>query len=39
MNQVIKEVDGFVPFLDIQFCFASHGKLQMALYVKPTVIS
>ena len=32
----IKDVDMFVPFLDIQFCFDSSGKLQTDLYVKPT---
>ena len=32
----IKDVGGFIPFLDIQFCFDTSGQLQTDLYVKPT---
>ena len=32
----IKEVDNFISFLDIQFCFDRNGNLQTDLYVKPT---
>ena len=34
---MIKEVNEFVPFLDIQFCFDIEANLQNDLYVKPTV--
>ena len=37
-ESVIKEVNGFVPLLDIQFCFDCHSKLQTNLYVKPTML-
>jgi hypothetical protein len=33
---VIKEINEFAPFLDIQFCFDSEGKLQTDLFTKPT---
>ena len=33
---VFKEVNQFVPFLDIQFCFDLDGHLQTDLFVKPT---
>ena len=33
---MIKEVNEYVPFLDIQFCFDFEGKLQTDLYVKTT---
>ena len=32
----IKDVDEFVPFLDILFCFDKEGNLQTDLHVKPT---
>ena len=32
----IKEVNNYVPFLDIFFCFDLHGRLQTDLYIKPT---
>ena len=32
----IKEINEFAPFLDIQFCFDSEGKLQTDLFTKPT---
>ena len=33
---VIKDNGCFIPFLDIQFCMDSEGKLQTDLYIKPT---
>jgi hypothetical protein len=35
-ESIIKEVNEFAPFLDIQFCFDFEGHLQTDLYVKPT---
>ena len=35
-ESMIKEVNEYVPFLDIQFCFDIEGNLQTDLYVKPT---
>ena len=35
-ESMIKEVNEYVPFLDIQFCFDFDGKLQTDLFVKPT---
>ena len=35
-ESMIKDVNEYVPFLDIQFCFDFDGKLQIDLYVKPT---
>ena len=35
-ESVIKEIDEFVAFLDILFCFDKNGQLQTDLFVKPT---
>ena len=35
-ESVLKQVNEFAPFLDIQFCFDEKGNLQTDLYVKPT---
>ena len=35
-KSVLKQVNEFAPFLDIQFCFDLKGNLQTDLYIKPT---
>ena len=35
-ESIIKDVNEFVPFLDILFCFDKYGHLQTDLYIKPT---
>ena len=35
-ESTIKDVNEYVPFLDIQFCIDIYGNLQTDLFVKPT---